>query len=190
MKRVWKLLLAPLALIMLLGLQSANAAVIYNFSVNLTNGATVAGALPTTGIVTGTIDLPFVSPGGSGSGAARSLVLTSIPAGLDNVQLNGAAVIPVVTSWEHQVANSFTVTNGAVTSFYFGADTCNISCTPVGYLFEMNNTSNTATDGNRLFLADIVSLDNEGGYADAYSPVVTFTPVPSFFSSWCYANGR
>jgi hypothetical protein len=163
MKRMWKRLLALLALIMLLGPQSAKADVIYNFSVNLSSGTAP-------GTVTGTIDLPFVSPGGSGSGAASSVVLTSFPAGIGTLSSN------TVTSWAHQLADAFTVTSGAVTSYYFAADTSGNSSAD---FFQMNNTSNTTIDGSWLVLPNEAALDHtSSNFAYTFSPVITFTPVP------------
>jgi hypothetical protein len=110
-KRVWKLSAGrSLAPIVLLGLPSAKADLVYDFSVNLTGGFAP-------GTVTGTIDLPLVSPSGSGSGEASSLVLTPFPAGIGTLSSN------TVTSWAHQLADAFTVTSRAVTSYYFAADT-------------------------------------------------------------------
>jgi hypothetical protein len=163
MKRIWKLSAGrSLSLIVLLGLPSAKADVIYDFSVNLSSGSAP-------GTVTGKIDLPFVSLDGSGSGAASSLVLTSFPMGIGTLSSN------TVTSWAHQLADAFTVTSGAVTSYYFAADT---SGDPSADFFQMNNTSNTRTDGVWTILANEAALDHTVfNFAYAFSPVVTFTPA-------------
>jgi len=82
----------------------------YSFSFTTTTGNV-------TGTISGLLDLPFVGPGGSGSGAASSLILTSIPAGY-------GTLVPgnTVTGWPDQIANSFTVSNGTITSVQFFAN--------------------------------------------------------------------
>ncbi len=89
----------------------ARAGSIYTFKVDLTIGTV-------TGTLTGTLDLSFVNPGGSGSGAASSLVFTSIPAGFGSLVGGNAA-----TSWANQVTNLFTVISGTITSDEFFATT-------------------------------------------------------------------
>jgi hypothetical protein len=92
----------------------ANADVIFNFSANLTSGDAL-------GTITGTLDLPFVNAGGSGSGATDALILTSIPAGFGPLGSFGGGAN--VTGWADQVSNTFTVTAGVITSFDFMAVT-------------------------------------------------------------------
>ena len=92
----------------------AKADIIFSFSANLGSGSTL-------GTLTGTLDLPFVSAGGSGTGSASSLILTSIPAGFGSLGSFGGGA--TVTSWADQVANTFTVTSGVITSFDFMAVT-------------------------------------------------------------------
>lgn len=142
----------------------AKADSVYDFSVGLTNGTTI-------GTVMGTIDLSFVNPGGSGSGAAASLVLTSFPAGF-GVLAGGNTV----SAWADQLANQFTVTAGVITSYYFAADTSPLS---TGDFFQINNTGNTTTDGTWLVLAAEDALDNTAnnfGFVSS-ATAVTFTPV-------------
>ena len=111
----------------------AHADVIYDFSINANQGSAP-------GTITGTLDLAFVSAGGSGSGAATSLVLTSVSSGIQPF----FNVNPDVTGgfWNEQVTNTFTVTNGVVTSFEF------MSLTDHGAAFAdvfcMNSTSGSA----------------------------------------------
>lgn len=87
-------------------LSAPASAAIYQFSSNFTSG-------PNTGTLTGLIDLAFGGTGANGSGAATSLTITGTPAGI------GLPQGPVATSWTNVVNNSFTVTNGAITSFLF-----------------------------------------------------------------------
>ena len=80
------------------------------------------------GTVTGEVDLEFVGAGGTGSGAATSLTLASFPSGLGSFSAGD-----VVTNWEDQITNSFTVTAGVITSFEFyaltaGDDSANELC--------------------------------------------------------------
>ncbi len=93
---------AALGCAMLLGLCGTPAAAQsdYNFSIDLSNG-------DVTGVLTGTLVLGFVNPGGSGTGTASSLTLTSVPAGFGSL-----AEGDVVTSWTNQVQNLFTVSQG------------------------------------------------------------------------------
>ena len=147
MKRDWKIIVGlSVAFIALLLAPMAKADSIFDFSVDLTGG-NVAG------IVTGVIDLPFAS----GSGAAASLVLTSIPAGF------GALVGGnTVTLWLDQVVNSFTVVSGTITAYDFGADT---GPTLIGTdYFAISNSAGSANDGSWSFPSDYNSLQAQGGY--------------------------
>jgi hypothetical protein len=149
----------------------ANASALYNFSINLSSGIT--------GTVTGTLDLPFINAGGSGTGAADSLVLTSVPAGF------GAFVSNTVTSWADQENNSFTVSAGVITSVLFwaltnGTSTANELClnstgSPTGMFGEYSCPS-----GLNLLQSD-VSTDgfNFNGLAGiTFTPASTATPEP------------
>jgi hypothetical protein len=80
------------------------------------------------GTVTGEVDLEFIGAGGTGSGAATSLTLTSFPSGLGS--FSGG---DVATNWADQITNSFTVSAGVLTSFEFyaltaGDDSANELC--------------------------------------------------------------
>jgi len=103
----------------------ANAGALYTFSVNLDQGAIL-------GTLSGTLDLPFIAPGGTGSGAADALTLTSIPAGF-----GALAGGDTVTIWANQVTNSFTVAAGTITAFSFfaltaGNDPSDVLCLDSG----------------------------------------------------------
>ena len=134
------------ALVALLLVPVAKADSIVDFSVTLTSGTNA-------GTVTGTIDLPF----GSGSGAAASVVLTSLPSGFGTL-VGG----DTVTSWLNQVVNSFTVAGGTITAYEFGADTGPVADGTSDY-FALNNTSGSTTDGGWFFAADYDALDAQGG---------------------------
>lgn len=95
------------------------------------------------GPIAGTVDLPFVGPGGSGTGAAASLTLTSLPAGFGTL-----AGGDVVTSWVDQIDNTFTVTAGQVTSFLFFAATGN---TINDNIFCLNSTRTNAAPFGPLY---------------------------------------
>jgi hypothetical protein len=150
----------------------ANADIIYNFSANLSSGTA-------TGTLTGTLDLPFVTAGGSGSGAASSLVLTSIPAGFGSLgSFSGGAN---VTSWADQVSNSFIVISGVITSFDFMAVTN--SDPSVGNYFCVNSTSGSGgAIGGWVCPADLNELSETGatfGYNFNGLSGVTFTAATS-----------
>jgi len=162
-------ILAGLSMILvgLLFVPKAMADIIYNFTVPLTSG-------PDTGTLTGTLDLPFVSAGGSGTGAASSLVLTSFPAGFGTLSEGD-----IVTSWTDQVTDIFTVTAGAVTSFEFMAVT-NGDPT-VGDYFCINSTGGSAGSfGGWICPADLNELSKTSsifGYNFGGANGVTFTAV-------------
>jgi hypothetical protein len=163
-----------LALVGLLFVPLAEADSIYTFSIGLTSGTD-------TGTVTGTLDLPFVSPGGSGSGAASSLVFTSIPAGFGSLAGGDTA-----TAWADQVDNLFTVSSGAITSFDFFATTG--SADPADVIC-MNSTGAGTTFGAYTCVAGLNELDgptsdifgyNFGGLEGVTfsSPVSSGVPEP------------
>jgi hypothetical protein len=158
--------LTAVALAGLLFLPKAKADIMYDFTVPLTEGTV-------TGTLTGTLDLPFVNAGGSGTGAASSLVLTSFPAGL-----GALAGGDVVTNWANQVTDIFTVTNGVITSDQFFATTGTADPADV---FVLNSTDavcgtigafSCAPLDNELHTAANLFGFNENGLAG-----VTFTPV-------------
>ncbi len=133
-----------LAFVGLLFVPLAKADSIYTFSIGLTSG-------PDTGTVTGTLDLPFVSPGGSGSGAASSLVFTSIPSGFGSLAGGNTA-----TAWADQVSNQFTVSSGVITSFDFFATTA--SSDPADVIC-MNSTGASPSFGSYTCVAGLNELD-------------------------------
>jgi PEP-CTERM motif len=105
----------------------------FSFSTNLTNGTVI-------GTLSGTINLAFITSGGSGTGAATSLTLTSIPAGF-----GALAGGDVATSWANQVSNSFTVVNGVVVSDLFFALT---SASDPSDLLCLNSTGSAPSFGS------------------------------------------
>lgn len=78
----------------------------FSFEIPLTSGST-------TGAADGLLTLPC----SSGTCAASSLVLTSVPAAFGSFP-EGL----VVTNWTNQVQNQFTITGGVITSVLFIAD--------------------------------------------------------------------
>jgi hypothetical protein len=158
--------LTAVALPGLLFLPKAKADIMYDFTVPLTDGTV-------TGTLTGTLDLPFVNAGGSGTGAASSLVLTSFPAGF------GALVGGnTVTNWANQVTDTFTVTSGAITSNQFFATTGTADPSDVFVLNSTNAVCGTiggfncaAMDNELHTTADLFGFNLNG------SAGVTFTPV-------------
>lgn len=151
---------------------AANAGAIYDFTFPASWGTV-------TGTITGTLDLPFISPGGTGSGAASTLTLTSIPAGFGT--LSGG---DVVTSWHDQVVNNFTVRDGVITSVEFVAFTNDVSNADG---LGLNSTASAPTSGNYQCPSDLNELqssDRAFGYnfnglgGVAFSPVALRTPEP------------
>lgn len=106
MKKICVLSLASSAL----AVATPASAAVYMFESEFDSG-------PNQGTLEGILDLGFVAAGGSGTGSASSLTLTSVPTGLTLPEGNEA------TSWTNQFENSFTVTNGIITSFQFFAIT-------------------------------------------------------------------
>jgi PEP-CTERM motif len=152
----------------------------FTFSYDQTSG-TVQGT------VTGTIDLSFVSPGGSGNGAADSLVLTSIPPGY------GSFVSNNVTTWADQIENTFTVVNGTITDFSFFAAT---NTTGNANLLCLNGAGETAgvyvcpTSLNELQSSDSLFGYNFGGFAAVtFAEAATEAAVPEPGSAWLLGTG-
>lgn len=174
MKFSSKLLQTGLLVAGLAVLPSAQAALLFDFSVGLTSG-------PNQGTLNGTLDLGFVSAGGSGTGAASNLTITSLPASFG--ALGGGNV---VTAWAHQVTNSFTVTNGAISAFAFFAAT---GGTTADDAFALNSTSgNIGSFGtwsvpgnlNELTVTDSVFGYNFGGLSGvSFTPRVQGVPEPA-----------
>lgn len=65
--------------------------------------------------IAGTISLNFLGAGGSGTGAASNVTLTSVPPGFPLPLGN------VTTDWPLQMFNTFTFVNGSIVSFQFFA---------------------------------------------------------------------
>jgi hypothetical protein len=154
-------------------LSPASAGVIYNFSFSASSGTV-------TGLLSGTVDLPFLSLGGSGSGASDSLILTTIPAGF-----GALAGGNVVTSWVDQATNSFTVVAGTITSFTFFAGTAGAD--PADLLCLNSTTGSAGTIGSFVCPADINELHTNSGVFGfnssglsgvTFSPSTTATPEP------------
>lgn len=126
-----------------------------------------------TGILEGTLDLPFVSPGGSGSGAASSLVFTSIPAGFGVLAGGDTA-----TNSANQVTDSFTVVAGVVTSDQFFATTG--TSDPSNVLVLNSSPGECGTIGSYGCAPDLNELHaafGVYGYNFNGLPGVTFTLV-------------
>jgi hypothetical protein len=138
---------------------------------------TGAGSVP--GTITGVIDLSFVGPGGSGTGAASSVTLTSFPGGFGSFSGGN-----VVTSWADQIANSFTVTAGAITSDNFyaltgGDDAANEFClNGVGSFGEY-----TCGGGLNFAQTNVTNYNyNFGGVSGVSFAPVSSTPEPASLS--------
>ena len=143
------------------------ADVIYDFSVNLTIG--------TPGTLTGTIDLPCVGPGGTGT-CGGTLTITSTPAGI-----GALAGGNIVTAWANQVENSFVVIGGAVETYDFFADTGPAGNGSSDYLC-LNFTGNVDVN-NKWDCGSLDGIAVGGGAIESFSedhsltPNVSFTPV-------------
>ncbi|BDC48477.1 hypothetical protein F183_A07930 [Bryobacterales bacterium F-183] len=154
---------------LLLGLAvmpSAKADLAFDFTITLNGGLTQ-------GMITGNLLLPFVSAGGSGTGAASVVTLTSVPAGFDVFTAGNT-----VTSWAFQPVNSFTVTNGSITSFVYFAAT---SLTFPAQAFGINSTVQTRGPfGDWILPAGVNALQTSGTKYGSNSlglAGVSFTPV-------------
>lgn len=88
----------------------ASAQVTYDFFANLTDG-THAGTW------TGHVTFNWLTSGGTGTGGATSFVTTAVPAGIATPTQGWDA-----TQWTHVGANTFSISNGLVTAFQFGAE--------------------------------------------------------------------
>jgi hypothetical protein len=162
------------ALIAHLGLATAaSAGVIYTFSFDNVLG-TVAGT------VEGEIALDFVSSfSDSGTGAATSITITSAPAGVLPLDEGN-----VVTSWSIQAMNTFTVTNGVITAYQFGAAafggaaTDSVFCLNSGAFFPVSVAY--VCTANENYLGDGSNfVFNQGGInAVTFVPVTAPVPAP------------
>lgn len=133
------------ALGVLVGPQASAA--LYNYSFDMTNG-------PINGIVSGQIDLPFVAPGGSGSGAASLVTIDVFPAGLAPLPEPSPA-----TGWGLQVANSFTVVNGVITDYVFFALTGSGGTSA----YELCFNSGPGLSGGDRFCPENLNFLGDGG---------------------------
>ncbi len=143
---------------------SAKANVVYDFSVYLELG-------PVNGTLDGSFDLSFLAPGGSGTGAASSLNLADIPAGLGSFSEGNDA-----TQWTNVIDNSFTVDNGTITSIEFFATTA--AADPADVLcLNSNSTDNFGAYTCWAGLNE-VQVDNTDNYGYDFSGLsaVAFTP--------------
>lgn len=166
-----------LILMGLAALPSAKGALLFDFSLPLTQG-------PNQGTVTGSLNLPFVSSGGSGTGAASLLTLSAFPAGF-GVLAGGNTI----TSWANQVVNSFTVTNGAITSFAFFATT---GATSGDDAFVINSTGQALPSfggwgppANLNELSKTISIygyNFDGPSGVSFTPAASAVPEPSSIS--------
>jgi len=166
-----------LILMGLAALPSAKAALLFDFSIQFTQG-------PNQGTVTGNLTLPFVSSGGSGTGAASLLTLTSIPA-----SFGALAGGNTITSWANQVVNSFTVTGGTITSFAFFAATGPTSSDDA---FAINSTGQPLTSfgswgppANLNELSKTLSIygyNFDGPNGVSFTPAASAVPEPSSIS--------
>jgi hypothetical protein len=145
-----------LALVGLLLVPVAKADRAYDLSVDL-NGGNINGKL------TRMVDPPFVTAGGTGSGAADSLVLTSIPAGFGTL-----AGGDVLSSWTDQVTDDFTVTSGVITSFaFFGHNfggLSGVTFTPTSTVPEPGTSTLMLIGVGLLGLMMVMRKRNSGGH--------------------------
>lgn len=107
---------------------TAHAQVTYDFTANLIG---TAGA--SNGLWTGNVTFNWLTFGGSGTGAASSVITTAVPAGVGNAAQGMNSML-----WAAIGNNSFTVTSGVVTSFQFTA-----TSSPDNYHVCMNSTNTT-----------------------------------------------
>jgi hypothetical protein len=127
------------------------SAALYSFSFDNVSG-TVAGT------VTGEIDLGFITtPTGSGTGAASSIMITSAPAALPSLDQGN-----VVTGWSFQGPNTFTVSNGVITAYQFGATA--ISATASDDVMCLNSGSGFSLTGVYICLAGENYLGDGSNY--------------------------
>ncbi len=137
----------------------------FTFSFSGLSGSAVPG------VVTGVVNLAFVGAGGTGTGAATSVTLSTFPSGFGTFTGGDTA-----TSWADQLDNSFSVTAGAVTSFEFFAltgsgNSDNVLC--------LNSTSGSDALGQYNCGPDLnflQSSDTKYGFNQNGLSGVAFTP--------------
>jgi hypothetical protein len=120
----------------------------FNFSFNNTVG-------PVNGTVSGTLDLPD----GNGTFAATSIKMNSAPAELGYTQ-----PVYVLSYFTNVASNSFTVSNGTITSSSFSAQ-------KNGERFSLNFMSGLSGSG-------LWKVDGSSGVQDINSTTLTYSPVP------------
>jgi hypothetical protein len=140
---------------------------LFDYSFDMTSG-------PDTGLVTGRIDLPFVTAGGSGSGAADLVTIDSFPPSLAPLPQPSPA-----TSWAIQAANLFDVTAGTITSYQFDALTTNGNTDSNAYELCFNSLGdvNTPIRVCRMDLNFLGSVETMFGFNEDGPDGITFTPA-------------
>ena len=135
----------------------------YDFSIDLSHG-------DVTGVLTGTLVLDFVDQGGSGSGAASSVTLTSVPAGFGSLADGN-----IVTDWSAQVQNQFTVSQGEITGYEFFAATgpCD------GAALALGSDAAYGCYQNFPALNEFESNNATYGYNEGGSAGISFTELQS-----------
>ena len=145
------------ALVCFAGIDSAKA-LDFNFSFDNTVGS-----------VAGTVEGTIQGLNDNSTGAASAVLITSFPAGLGgSFDIGNNAVL-----WDTVLANSFTVTNGAITAASFDAFTTGNN----DVLCLTPSSANCATTTNGLTLDNFATTTfNSDGFGGAtYSAA---TPVP------------
>jgi hypothetical protein len=136
-------------------LSEAASAATFNFSFSNLQG-------PVSGTVEGLIELPD----GDGTFSATSVIVTSAPAALGYT-----LPFDVFANYQNVIANSFTVSGGAITdSSFFAQDFSSSAALGISFFpeFDFGNILSTFLD-NSLF----------SGVQDANDSTLTFTPVPT-----------
>lgn len=153
---------------------SASAQVTYSFSSYL-EGYSGAGD----GFWTGSVTFDWLTSGGSGTGAASSFVTTSVPSGIATPSQGWDAV-----AWTVIGANSFTVTNGIVTAFQFGAQSKPddfVVCANSGAQFSLDPGSTICpAQYNRVGVLGLERSQNFGGLQGiSFTEQTANVPEPS-----------
>lgn len=152
---------------------TVEAQVRYDFFAPLTG---TAGA--SNGTWTGYVTFNWLTSGGSGSGAAASVVTTEVPSGVATPSQGWDAVL-----WSVVGLNSFTVTNGVVTSFQFGAESApdqNRVCMNSGAGFIAGSNFICPQYYNRIGVQSNARGENsEGSAGVSFVEAQTTVPEPS-----------
>ena len=111
----------------------------------------------------GFVTFDWLTSGGSGSGAASSFLTTSVPDGIDTPEEGWDAVL-----WTDMGTNWFTVVDGTITSFQFGAASQPddfVLCANSGSLFVVNVVSiSCPKEYNRVGVQVLRFADNSDGF--------------------------